>query len=385
MGANDSGRDKQGGFESFKRLLENEFEHVGGTKATKLGSCIKEIIGDAVEKKYSNGLIGNKNEAWRQFLAEEVIHVADQTTKVNLSGASFASAQKVKVNFLDKIGPTSVSQHMSIVLAIYYSAHVSSDENLNKAADKVDLDFFKKSFDEKFGGRVPISKSEGSSLIDINRPRQVRFKKAHSRVQKAKQYVQPGIYLAVAFLSVYTVLYFVSDHLTTSESNERSDEISVKDNEIIARSWSRLLSRQGGNTDKGDALGYLMLDANRDFSGVDLSCKAIGDWDQAKQICLNPPVFANLNLNPSFKHIDFTQGGSPNISYLHADETGPFGKQKAYFWNRNRARGPINKIDFSDIIFSNATYKNGEMDASRFSNASFNRSVFDNTTINRAL
>ena len=182
MVANDSYRDKQGGFECFERLLENEFEHVGGTKATKLGSCIKEIIGDAVEKKYSGGISKLKEETWKEFLSDDVKSIGYEKLKRTLSGASFSTGPKVKTNFLDKISPEGVSQHISVVLAIYYTAHISIDENLNEAAERVDLAFFGKSFEKKFGKHVPSSRSEGNNLLGskpidtIELTRQIRFK-----------------------------------------------------------------------------------------------------------------------------------------------------------------------------------------------------------------
>lgn len=63
--------------------------------------------------------------------------------------------------------------------------------------------------------------------------------------------------------------------------------------ERVERAWNRLLRPSAGNTGKASALQYLW-DAGQSLDGVDLSCKALGNFDASSQTCNGPLQFVDL-------------------------------------------------------------------------------------------
>jgi hypothetical protein len=84
----------------------------------------------------------------------------------------------------------------------------------------------------------------------------------------------------------------------------RAEERKVWRDTRIATEWQNLLRPVGGNTGKGDALNFL-LSEGVNLADVDLSCRAVGEWDGT---CTRPAVFAGVD----FSVLDLEAVGAMN-------------------------------------------------------------------------
>jgi hypothetical protein len=108
-----------------------------------------------------------------------------------------------------------------------------------------------------------------------------------SHAIKVAQTVGAFIAFIVAMLTVYQI---------NLELTDLREEREARKEEAIARAWNRLTQRASGNTGKGRALSFL-AHSNERFDGVDLSCRAIGDWDFDKEKCLRRVLMPEVKLN----------------------------------------------------------------------------------------
>jgi hypothetical protein len=85
--------------------------------------------------------------------------------------------------------------------------------------------------------------------------------------------------------------------------------------ERIERAWARLLLPAGGNIGKASGLQTL-LDAGTPLDDVDLSCQAIGDFDDASKTCSNAPIFRGFTYVDAKRrgHNDRVTVGNLNLS-----------------------------------------------------------------------
>lgn len=79
-------------------------------------------------------------------------------------------------------------------------------------------------------------------------------------------------------------------------------DLQDRDDERISRNLDRLLQRAPGETGKARAFAAL-LDSGTYVDGMDLSCKAIGNFDDAGYRCNQPPSFDGLFYNGADTHI----------------------------------------------------------------------------------
>lgn len=93
----------------------------------------------------------------------------------------------------------------------------------------------------------------------------------------------------------------------------RSEERDIRREESIARAWENLFRRAPGNTGKGAHLS-LLLSEGQNVDGIDISCRAIGDWegDVASGRCQAKPIFFDITY--SAQPFD-----APNRQTLKAD------------------------------------------------------------------
>lgn len=122
-------------------------------------------------------------------------------------------------------------------------------------------------------------------------------------VARLERFLAPGaraiehskiVQLAGMVAAVVTVISVI---LTMEQVQEdladRKEERESRRAERIERAWTRLLTRAGGNIGKGEALNTLIAEG-QNLSGLDLSCEAIGGWDDSAKKCNKPPIFTRI-------------------------------------------------------------------------------------------
>lgn len=125
-----------------------------------------------------------------------------------------------------------------------------------------------------------------------------------SHAIKVAQTVGAFIAFIVAMLTVYQI---------NLELTDIKEERQARKEEAIARAWSRLIQRVSGNTGKGRALSFLAK-SNERFDGVDLSCRAIGDWDFSKNRCIRTVLLPDVELNGQRQGKNSLYVGEVNLS-----------------------------------------------------------------------
>ncbi|RWO35905.1 MAG: DUF2065 family protein [Mesorhizobium sp.] len=76
---------------------------------------------------------------------------------------------------------------------------------------------------------------------------------------------------------------------------DRREEREVRRAEAIERAWQRLLVRAPGNTGKGAALTVL-VNEHQGLQNLDLSCRAIGDWNSEFNKCESRAILAGVEV-----------------------------------------------------------------------------------------
>ncbi|WP_045023019.1 hypothetical protein [Agrobacterium arsenijevicii] len=105
---------------------------------------------------------------------------------------------------------------------------------------------------------------------------------------------------AIASYSLYS-LYITNEALRDElrdridEREMRADEKLLRAEERIERAWNSLLLRSGGNTGKGEHISFL-IKSGRNLEGVDLSCEAIGQYNNENRRCIKEPIFSNVDI-----------------------------------------------------------------------------------------
>ena len=136
--------------------------------------------------------------------------------------------------------------------------------------------------------------------------------------------VRISIGIAKFFISIISILaiaftiFQINYDLISKEEEREQREI-----DRVQFAWSQLLTRAGGDTGKGDMLNYL-LDKRKILDGLDLSCRAIGIWENGE--CISRPVFSGLRLGND-RVIQNTDFSYTEIRFLTANNGG-------FFYNR---------------------------------------------------
>lgn len=102
----------------------------------------------------------------------------------------------------------------------------------------------------------------------------------------------PEIRIASKFAAFVSFLVLLATaYQIIVEIDNRKLEREIWRQSQITNAWSNLLRPVGGNTGKGDALNFL-LSQNINMYHVDLSCRAVGVWEEE---CINPAIFSGVD------------------------------------------------------------------------------------------
>ncbi|RAZ75824.1 pentapeptide repeat-containing protein [Mesorhizobium atlanticum] len=143
----------------------------------------------------------------------------------------------------------------------------------------------------------------------------------------------------LAAVAGFIVLLLTALQIRADFADRAADRL-VKAEDAKARAWEVLLRPAGGNTGKGAALTYL-VNQDKDLTGVDLSCKTLGGWDDEKGRCTRAVIFSDVEF------------------------AGPSSQE--FYWNVD-----MSKIDFSDAAFYGAKFTDFSLREVDFSRTEFN-------------
>jgi hypothetical protein len=128
---------------------------------------------------------------------------------------------------------------------------------------------------------------------------------------------------ALAALVGFGVVLFTALQIKL-DLDDRAAEREIRRDEAIERAWARLLTRAGGNVGKGGALTTLHREGVF-LNAIDLSCRALGDWDFATERCVRRVIFGDIELAGAFDQgkltaatLDFTDAYIENPSVSNA-------------------------------------------------------------------
>lgn len=133
----------------------------------------------------------------------------------------------------------------------------------------------------------------------------------------------------------------------TSDIADRQAERQDAREERLARAWSHLMTRIGGQSGKGAALNIILRSGEK-VDRIELSCKTVGDWDDKADKCINKPEFDGLSFG--------------------------LASQGKNYRGRNIPR-------FADVLITNSDFSGMGLFAKDFENVRFEQSNLERTTI----
>lgn len=168
MSTNSTDASKLAVLQKFIELMEKEFPRPNDLASTAFGASVKTELEKILQAKYADGNIGESKQNWVSFFKD----VYKEIPHKKLNGASFTKTEKIQDNFLNKLSPNGVPQHLDIALLTYYYSHTTADESINYAAREMDKKILQKPFENRFGGPVPRTLGEANKLIEKQKVRQ---------------------------------------------------------------------------------------------------------------------------------------------------------------------------------------------------------------------
>lgn len=139
---------------------------------------------------------------------------------------------------------------------------------------------------------------------------------------------------------------------------DRADERVQRRADAIERQWTRLLAPAVGNTGKGEALTNLMR-AGIAVDGVDVSCRAVGNWDQQSAKCQRRVIFTGVSVRPD--------GGSVDSSDRYHDVTETDDLDFGF--------AEMKSVEIVSHIFTGVTLEGASISGSIIVNSAFNGSL----------
>jgi hypothetical protein len=102
----------------------------------------------------------------------------------------------------------------------------------------------------------------------------------------------PGAVLFGGFLSFIATVVTIATLLgILQDLRDRRDE-------RVERAWNHLMTRMGGESDKGRSLNILLSNGEA-TAEIDLSCEAVGEWDSTNKLCVRPTRFYGVKYSPN--------------------------------------------------------------------------------------
>lgn len=110
--------------------------------------------------------------------------------------------------------------------------------------------------------------------------------------------------IIVSGIATFGVAVFTAVQINTDLS-DRQEERAERREARVNMAYETLLRRVAGDTGKGAALN-LLLASGIDIGGLDMSCEAVGKWEDNN--CVDAPVFSNIRVpdQPDMKRLGQT-------------------------------------------------------------------------------
>jgi hypothetical protein len=166
---------------------------------------------------------------------------------------------------------------------------------------------------------------------------------------------------ALSAVVAFVVVLFTAYQIKL-DIDDRETERAIRREEAIERAWDRLLRQTPGNTSKGEALSYLVAEG-RAPSGIDLSCRALGQWDGH---CTKRVTFSSIRMK--------TPPGAEQVTLVETDMSDAELFQvtlENVHWS-----GDFSRARFSEVVAVDSTII-GKFDGATFDYADFTGSILD--------
>ena len=257
------------------------------------------------------------------------------------------------------------------LVLVYWLYHGTSKdvsaEECRAVADRICINFFGTMIDDYYNNHVKRSVVENSNVTDtlLNQPEPTStartdnnymaentpIKKIHQRFSRN---ILGAVGLSVVFISVVIAWGVYSNFDIFESQPDRSNKQSFQS---AGDAWNFLLKPVGGDTGKGEAVNFIIQSQGK-IENIDLSCKAIGDWENGK--CVRAPILKNINLSDGlFWSNDETQ----NESYGFKEKEKQIKEQYRYLENVDLSNTDIRNLraehfDFDKVKLEFATGRN---------------------------